>query len=279
MSIRITPVVAGRTQAGTRTDFVKTVQVPPLGDVAAPIASLAHYVVTAPMVGPRLEPGLSSVTYVLRNSQAGMRSRDSLGNDLVMRPGGLVWTQGRCGIAHEHLPAEFGRELSCLQLHVHPGFTRTGPVHLVHRVEPEQVPEWRSGSGDCVRVVAGTYGGHASPMAQTHAFTLLDVNLRSGVYFDVAAGHGTVVYVLAGFALALTGSHLVRLEPGQAFALHNPRGNGLLQLVGSGHVLVIDAPAASSTLRQGSEGARSGGAGVNPRTVRAESLLEPATAF
>ena len=54
MSIRITPVVAGRTQAGTRTDFVKTVQVPPLGDVAAPIASLAHYIVTAPMVGPRL---------------------------------------------------------------------------------------------------------------------------------------------------------------------------------------------------------------------------------
>ena len=279
MSIRITPVVAARTHSGIWMDLVKTVHVPPLGDFVAPIARLAHYIVTAPMTGPRLEPGLSSATYVLQNSQAGMRSRDSLGNDVVMRPGGFVWTQGRCGVAHEHLPAEFGRELSCLQLHVHPGFTRTGPVQLVHRVEPEQVPEWRGGSGDCVRVVAGTYAGHASPMAQTHAFTLLDVRLRSGVYFDVAAGHSAVVYVLSGFALALTGSHLVRLDSGQAFALHNSRGNGLLQLVGSGELLVIDAPAASNPLRHDSGRTRSAGAAMNPRDVRAGNPLKPVTAF
>jgi redox-sensitive bicupin YhaK (pirin superfamily) len=243
LSIRISPVITARTHACQWTDWVRSVEVPTLGEGAAPISRLDHFRLTGPAVGPRLDLGFAAITYVLRDSDASLRSRDSLGNDVLMRPGGLLWMRAGCGVAHEHLPAEIGKQVSCLQLCVKVGHRFAHALPAVVRLEPEQVPEWWGRSGDCVHVAAGAYAGHAPPVLYAPSFTLLDVRLRSAVYFDLLANHTALVYVVSGFALAMLDGQTRRLESGQAFAAHNQRGNALLQVLGSAHLLILDAAA------------------------------------
>jgi redox-sensitive bicupin YhaK (pirin superfamily) len=67
---------------------------------------------------PHPHAGFSAVTYVLEDSEGKLRSRDSLGNDLVTGPGGIVWTQAGSGLIHEELPADSNRELHAVQVFV-----------------------------------------------------------------------------------------------------------------------------------------------------------------
>lgn len=250
MSIRISPIVSARTHAQAWTDWIKTVDIPSPGGFSGPATTLDHFRLTGPASAPRLTTGLSAITYVLGDSDVGLRTRDSTGREILMPPGGLVWLQARDGVEHEHLPAEFGRELKCLQLRVKPEAVPAGHDPSVSRIEPEQVPEWRSTAGDCVRIVAGSYAGRSSQALHPGALNFLDVRLRCAVYFDVGPGHNALVYILSGFVLALTEGHTLRLESGQAFVLHNPRGNALLQLVGAGQVLILDGLATSDAMAQ-----------------------------
>jgi redox-sensitive bicupin YhaK (pirin superfamily) len=202
-----------------------------------------------------MDNGFAAVTYVLRDSEASLRSRDSLGNDVLMRPGGLLWMRAGCGVAHEHLPANIGKEVSCLQLCVHLGSRHGRALPSVARLEPEQVPEWRNTSGDCARIVAGSYAGQAAPAMHAPTFTLLDVRLQSAFYFDVAGGHNTLVYVVRGFAFAMTDGQTRRLESGQAFVTHNSRGNAMLQLLGSAQLLILDGAVEPHAVRKADDAA------------------------
>jgi hypothetical protein len=55
---------------------------------------------------------------VFEDSPGDLRSRDSLGNDVVTGPGGIVWTQAGSGLLHEETPADPDRELHGLQVFV-----------------------------------------------------------------------------------------------------------------------------------------------------------------
>jgi redox-sensitive bicupin YhaK (pirin superfamily) len=54
---------------------------------------------------------------VFEDSKAALRSRDSLGEDVVVGPGGIVWTEAGRGVMHEELPAS-DDELHGLQIFV-----------------------------------------------------------------------------------------------------------------------------------------------------------------
>jgi redox-sensitive bicupin YhaK (pirin superfamily) len=247
MSIRISSIVSARTHAQAWTDWIKTIDVPSPGGFSGPATALDHCRVTVPASAPRASADLSAITYVLGDSDIGMRTRDASGRDILTRPGGLVWLPSGHGVEHQHLPAEFGRELRCLQLRVHPEILPPGP-NRVWTIEPEEVPEWQSSTGDRIRIVAGSYAGLSAQGSHQAGINFLDVRLRCAVYFDVAPGHNALVYLISGFVLALTEGHTLRLESGQAFALHNPRGNALLQLVGSGQLLILDGLATSDAV-------------------------------
>jgi redox-sensitive bicupin YhaK (pirin superfamily) len=67
---------------------------------------------------PHPQAGFCAVTYVLEDSQGAVRSRDSLGNDVIMGPGGIVWTQAGSGVIHHEFPADNDRELHGIQIFV-----------------------------------------------------------------------------------------------------------------------------------------------------------------
>jgi pirin-like protein len=83
-----------------------------LGGLASPVLVFDDFRVRKLPFSPHPHAGFSAVTYVLEDSQRGLRSRTSLGNDIVVGPGGIVWTQAGRGVIHEEAPADADREQS-----------------------------------------------------------------------------------------------------------------------------------------------------------------------
>ena len=112
MPIRFSPVVATRARGEGSAFSIRSIDLEALGDVGSPVALLDDFRVSGRPFGPHPHAGFSAVTYVFEDSPGSLRSRDSLGDDLVVDPGGLVWTLAGSGVLHEEIPAEPGPRAS-----------------------------------------------------------------------------------------------------------------------------------------------------------------------
>ena len=172
-----------------------------LGERSSPIVVLDDFRVSGRPFRPHPHAGFSAITYVFENSQGGVRSRNSLGNDVVVGPGGIVWLQAASGALHQEVPAQTGGELYGAQIFVNLSSTNKLAAPRTLWLENSEVPEWRSGAGDRIRIVVGSYEGLASPLVPAEPFNLLDVALRREISFSLQTGHYALVYVRKGGVL------------------------------------------------------------------------------
>ena len=212
------------------------------GERASPVEVLDHFRVSGRPFPPHPHAGFSAVTYVFEDSQASLRSRDSLGNDAVVGPGGLVWTQAGSGLLHEETPAEDGRELHGLQVFVNLSSKNKLVKPQQFRIENQNVPVWRSNAGDRVRVVVGSFAQLSSPLVPAEAFRFLDAELVHEIAFELEDGNNAIVYVLKGRATVSADGRDVTVAPEQAVALHGS-GTVNLQARDRAHVLVLSGAA------------------------------------
>ena len=239
MAIEFSTVIPSRQSASGRTFTVLAIDLSALREWGLPVLVLDQFRVTGRPFPPHPHAGFSAVTYVFEDSRGGLRSRDSLGNDLITGPGGIVWTETGRGLLHEEVPAETGRELHAVQIFVNLGAKNKLAAPRLLRLESAEVPEWRGNAGDRVRVVAGSFKGIKSPLAPAEEFNLLDAELQKEVSFILPDRHVALIYVLSGLARVSTEDHeSLEIEGEQAVAL---RGNGLvsLQALGATHLLVL----------------------------------------
>jgi len=178
--------------------------------------------------GPHPHAGFAAVTYVFEDSAASLRSRDSLGHDLVVGPGGMVWSHAGSGMLHEELPADLRQELHGLQFFVNLSAKHKLSEPRVLQLLPDQVPEWRRETGDRVRVVVGSYADRSSPLIPAEPFNLLDVQLRHALPFEVRAGHHMVIYVLSGSVVIRGDGHRQTVAENQGIGI---TGSGLGALI------------------------------------------------
>jgi redox-sensitive bicupin YhaK (pirin superfamily) len=189
MPLQFSPVVASLTH-GKKGDFsVKAIDIKELGKGASPVVVLDEFRVSSRPFPPHPHAGFSAVTYVFEDSPGGLHSRDSLGNDVVVGPGGIVWTQAGSGLIHHEVPAEVGRELHGLQLFVNLSKRNKLVSPQMFHLAAGDVPEWRSAAGGRVRVVVGSYEGVASPLVPAEPFNLLDVELHGEISARLEDGH------------------------------------------------------------------------------------------
>jgi len=198
MLMRWSPIVGSRTKQFGTTFSVKSLNLQELGDRASPLVVLDNFRVAGHPFGPHPHAGFSAVTYVLEDSSVALRSRDSLGNDIVMEPGGIVWTQSGSGMLHDELPAKPGRELHGLQVFINLSSKNKLLAPRVLKLARSEMPEWRSDGGDRVRVVTGSYRDLASPLVPAEPFDWLDVGLKREISFEMRPGRHGLVYVLSG---------------------------------------------------------------------------------
>lgn len=150
-------------------------------------------------VKPHPHIGLSTVTYLFDGE---IKHRDSLGTELVIRPGDInLMTAGR-GIVHsERTPENLrGHPLSMSGLQtwlalpdekeeIDPAFAHTGK-------EVMPVIDWDGAKG---RVVIGAFEGLGSPVATFTDTLYVDLQLEPGKRFPFSAGHEErALYILSG---------------------------------------------------------------------------------
>jgi redox-sensitive bicupin YhaK (pirin superfamily) len=198
MSIQISPVIAASAWESGGVFSATSIKIHELGDRLSPIVVLDEARVRGRPFGPHPHAGFSALTYVFEDSQANARSRDSLGNDVVIGPGGIVWFQAARGAMHHEIPAEEGRELHVAQIFVNLSARHKFAEPRTFWLDRKDVPEWRNDLGDHVRVLVGSYEGVTSPLVPAEPIDLLDVDLRKTICFNLRAGHRGLMYVASG---------------------------------------------------------------------------------
>ncbi|WP_293853767.1 pirin family protein [uncultured Alsobacter sp.] len=223
---------------------VRRVDLGAFGTDVSPVALLDDFRVSGRPFGPHPHAGFSAVTYVFEDSPGSLRSRGSLGTDVVIRPGGLVWLEAASGALHEETPASDGVPLTGAQIYVNLSARGKAGAAATHWLQPEAVPAWTDGGGDRVSILVGTYAGIASPLVPREPFRLLHALVARSVSLPQVVGWNTVIYVRSGGVRLAAGERRIALPASCAVALQGD-GDCVLQPAGvdRADVLVLSGPA------------------------------------
>ncbi|CAM4074237.1 pirin family protein [Roseateles saccharophilus] len=190
-----------------------------------PFILVDHFRMSEAAFAPHPHAGFSAVTYLFDDSATGLVSRDSLGGEHEILPGGLHWTLAGRGVMHDEFPAEAGCEAHGLQIFVNLPAEQKLRAPTVMRLAAEQMPR-RVGPGwQAVQVFGGT-----AELALPWPTALAIVDVKAGASFDFTLADGE-----RGFAVVIHGR-------GQAGELPLSAGRALCLPLGGRAVLTADEP-------------------------------------
>ncbi len=161
-----------------------------------PFIMVDHFRMSESVFAPHPHAGFSAVTYLFDDSTTGMISRDSLGGEHEILPGGLHWTLAGRGVMHDEFPIEAGGEAHGLQIFVNLPAEQKLRAPCVMRLAPEQMPR-RVGEGWRAVQVFGADTGLDLPWSTS----LVLVDIDAGAGFDLVMPDGE-----QGFAIVISGS-------------------------------------------------------------------------
>ena len=239
MSVQLSPVMPATTWENGGVFSANSIRLHDLGERASPVAVLDDFRVRGRPFGPHPHAGFSALTYVFEDSQGRARSRDSLGNDVVIGPGGIVWFQAARGAMHHEFPAEEGSELHGAQIFVKLSAKNKFIAPRTFWLDASEVPEWRNEHGDRVRVAVGSFQGVSSPLVPAERLDLLDVELRQEISFDLLNGHYALGYVLKGGLRVRADGQEEQVRGEQALALYGSGGHVTFEASDRAHFLIL----------------------------------------
>ncbi|MEO6278170.1 pirin family protein [Roseateles sp.] len=161
-----------------------------------PFIMVDHFRMSEPAFAPHPHAGFSAVTYLFDDSATGMISRDSLGGEYAIEPGGLHWVLAGRGVMHDEFPAEPGREAHGLQIFVNLPADQKLRAPTVMRLRAEQMPR-RVGEG--WRAVQVFGADTTLDLPWSTSLVLVDIDV--GASFDLTLPEGE-----QGFAIVIHGS-------------------------------------------------------------------------
>ncbi|MEM1106779.1 MAG: pirin family protein [Pseudomonadota bacterium] len=151
-------------------------------------------------VRPHPHIGLSTVTYLFEGA---ITHKDTVGSDLVIRPGAVNWMTAGGGIVHsERTPAPeraAGQRLHGIQTWVAlPADLQDIPADFVHH-PADSLPVFDLG-GAKMQLIAGAGWGHNSPVEFPHPIWYLAGDAPGGAAFEIPADAAAerAVYVADG---------------------------------------------------------------------------------
>jgi redox-sensitive bicupin YhaK (pirin superfamily) len=238
MTITLSRAVRATSQGDGAGLTVRTPDLQAFGG-APPIVMLDDFRATISPFPPHPHAGFSAVTYVFPDSPGGLRSRTSRGDDLVVGPGGIVWTEAGRGIIHEERPSERGRALHGAQIFVNLHARNKLAEPRVYGLRSDQIPLWRESGRDRVRVIAGAFAEARSPLALLEPFSFLDIDLQSRITLDLPYAHNALFYALEGTAEIRAGEETRRISSKEVLAARSGGGSLSMEAIHGAKVLFL----------------------------------------
>jgi redox-sensitive bicupin YhaK (pirin superfamily) len=190
-----------------------------------PVLHIDWFEMNGPTFPPHPHAGFSAVTYVFPDSPNGFVNRDSFGDVVDIRPGGLHWSRASRGMMHEETPIEGKGPARGLQIFINLPADRQADPAAAFAVPPECValhsgPGWESRIG-----VDGTALG-ATPEALPSPVRIEEIGLApsASIEVELASGWGGITILLEGEAkvgeTALGATQAVGFETDASARLH-----------------------------------------------------------
>lgn len=188
--------------------------------------------------------GFETVTYMLEGR---MRHEDHLGNEGLLKPGGVQWMTAAHGIIHSEMPEQQDGAMRGFQLWLNlPARDKLAPAGY-RDIEPQDVPRTRTAGGVEVTAIAGRFddgetvldGAVQRPVTEPHYYDLV-LPAGSSVSPRLPEGHNVLLYVYEG-SLQVEGekgssevgsNRLARLGEGSELRLASDGGARVLLLAG-----------------------------------------------
>ena len=249
MSLIFSALLTPKTRGHGRALSVQSFDLHRAGFQRSPIVMFDDFRVNGHPFAPHPHAGFSAVTYVFDNSPGRLRSRNSLGGDYVVGPGGIVWTQAAHGVMHEELPADQGAELHGLQFFVNLTGANKAIAPQVFALDGHEAPIWTGEGGDRVTVVVGDYRGVVSPLHPAEPLQLLDVQLSSRVELTLAQTWFGVIYARYDTVEIVHSGGAFLLPAGSATAVEGA-GNFVLKASGKSRPLYLGGLAVKEAVLQ-----------------------------
>jgi quercetin 2,3-dioxygenase len=142
--------------------------------------------------------GFETVTYMIAGQ---MRHRDSAGHEGLLSDGGVQWMTAGHGVIHSELPEQKDGRMEGFQLWLNLPAKDKLRAPWYRDIQHAEIPEFTTGEGVKVRVIAGHSHGVEGAMQRevTEPF-YLDVEIPAGASFTQALppSHNAFVYVYRG---------------------------------------------------------------------------------
>jgi quercetin 2,3-dioxygenase len=162
-----------------------------------PVLVFTEYFMDAPVFGPHPHAGVSVMTYMLPDSKTGFVNRNSLGEHLIIEPGGLHISQAGSGMHHDEFPQV--NDMGAHGFHIwinHSDANRMVQPKGMH-LNANQVPEVIT-SDYKLRIVHGTFNETTSPLQMVTDVNMFHIFLQPNKSITIDAKEMAFVYVLNG---------------------------------------------------------------------------------
>ena len=216
--LKISDIVQA-TSAGNIAFSAEKVRAQLLGGLMDPIIGFDHFKLTKDVFGAHPHAGMSAISYLFEDSVP-YHNLDSIGTDIVIAPGDLLWTWAGKGVVHTEFPVPEGGEVHGLQLFVNIKASKKQLPPSSTHISNAVIPEIKS-DGLRVRVVSGTCGNVSNPVHAPEEFTFLHIFLSAGKSFehDLRADWNATIYVVNGGLELKAGSETAHLEKSSVISL------------------------------------------------------------
>jgi len=219
-----------------------------------PLIMVDHFVMTEPTFGPHAHAGLSAVSILFEDSVGQFHNKDSLGNDIDLKPGDLYWLKAGRGAVHDEKPRP-GARTHALQLFVNlPARMKYDAPDTLH-VKASDMPIL-TGPGYRGRLMLGERDEHRSKSSPALPMTILDVTLNEDARFEHGVPAGNAVFILSidGEVTIHIGQETVTSDRGKSISFR-PRVTDaclVLNAAEQAHVTVLQAaPLNEAFVQQG----------------------------
>jgi quercetin 2,3-dioxygenase len=142
--------------------------------------------------------GFETVTYMIAGR---MRHRDSGGNEGLLQNGGVQWMTAGRGVVHSELPEQEEGRMEGFQLWLNLPAKDKMIAPWYRDIQSESIPEFITGEGVSVRVIAGaSHGVNGAVQREATQPLYLDLHIPAGASFSqtLPAAHNAFVYVYRG---------------------------------------------------------------------------------
>ncbi|KAA2238636.1 pirin family protein [Chitinophaga agrisoli] len=163
-----------------------------------PLMGFDNFRLSSDVFGPHEHRHMSALSYLFDDSAA-YHNKDSMGSDLTITPGSLLWTWAGSGVTHHEFPEKDNTSIHGLQLFLEiPAATRNMPPKSV-LIPVEKMPV-KETEGVHIKVVSGATNDLVNPVKTPEDITFLDLLIARGKTFQhqLPAGWNGTIYLLSG---------------------------------------------------------------------------------